>query len=160
MLLTGIQKTLAFLVVLVLFSLAGMVFSYQLAYQAVKAGVSPVLKEEHEKQAEEIRALRDDLVRLASTYLERSKQYPGPGTPEFKQWIDHDFMPQFNGLRQRLLEAQLSAEPMAALLQASDKLSAAVLQPERNDLRVAAADQALEAASMLDGFLSGLETAK
>ncbi len=154
---TQFQRTLAFAVTVALFSLTAMVFSYRLAYNAARSGVSPVLREQHEKQAERLRALRDDMVRLASVYVERSKQYPGPGTPEFSQWLNQDFMPKFNDMRRRLLEADLPAEPLAALLQASEKLSAAVSQPERGDLRVTAADDALEAASVVDSFLSGWE---
>lgn len=129
-----------------------------MAYRAAKAGVSPVLSQRHRQQAEIMQGIRNDLVRLASAYLERSKQYPGPGTEEFKQWLERDFTPQFNDLRRRMLETELPSEPTTALLQACEKLSAAISQPDRNDLRVAAADSALEAASVVDSFLAGWET--
>lgn len=153
--LTQIQKTAAFTVLLVLASLVAMLFSYRAAYHMVRSGTGLVLGKEHAQQAQQLRQYRNELVQLASEFLERSKRYPGPGTEDFQKWIAQDFSPRFHEFRRSLLDAQLPAEPMAALLQAAEKLAAALSQPERGDLRVLATDQALEAASVVDGFLQG-----
>lgn len=150
----NLKNALGFGATLLVAALICMLASYAVVREMVRSGAAPNLHVERQRENAQLREFRDELVRLASEFLERTKRYPAGSSEELQDWTTHEFLPRLNDLRRRMQEAMLPAEPFAALFSAAERVAAAAGQPDRADLRVTATDEALEAASIVDTFLA------
>lgn len=106
--------------------------------------------------AETLHSLSRRLAQITADYLNRSQE----GDPdETAQWVVERFGPTLKEIRAELTALQTTDLPAAQLLAAVDKAEQMAAEPGREDLRVAATEQVLEATAVADSYAGGVRGA-
>ncbi len=106
--------------------------------------------------AERLQSLSRQLTQLTADYLNRSQE----GDPETTaKWVSERFAPTLKEIRGELAALEAPGLPAAGLLAAADSAGRMAAEPEREDLRVAATEQVLEATAVVDSFADGVRGA-
>jgi hypothetical protein len=107
-------------------------------------------------QANHLRTLSNDLVRLAAELLDRQGERSVMAHQEYREWVVERFTPRVNDIRRKLLGSDAPPALVGALLSATEALASAATQPERRELRNRATEAVLEAATVTEEFIAGL----
>lgn len=112
--------------------------------------------EDEQAATERLRSLSRQLTQLTADYLNRSQE----GDPEATaKWVSERFAPTLKEIRSELAALEAPGLPAAGLLAAADSAGRMAAEPEREDLRVAATEQVLEATAVVDSYADGFRGA-
>ncbi len=137
------------------------VLSMAVAFLAVRghyAAGAPAWEagEDEQAAAERLQSLSRQLTQLTADYLNRSQE----GDPEATaKWVSERFAPMLKEIRGELAGLDAPDLPAAGLLAAADSAGRMAAEPEREDLRVAATEQVLEATAVVDSYAEGVRGA-
>lgn len=136
-------------------SLVAMCLSYLLVGQLLARSEPDPLSAMEIMEATELRLFSNELVSLIDEFLEKGRATAGPADmASYEQWIDRNFHPQTNDLRQRLVYSRLGGSAHTALLAAADRAVAMGAQPGDTRLRENATAAALEAAAKTESRIA------
>jgi len=105
---------------------------------------------------ERLQSLSRELTRLTAEYLNRSQEEDPDATAK---WVSERFAPTLKEIRSELAALEAPELPAAGLLAAADSAGRMAAEPEREDLRVAATEQVLEATAVVESYADGVRGA-
>lgn len=132
--------------------IAVLVFVFGASFGVVRAILrdDPVLEAtpRDPRQSLRLAPFCEELDELFWEFDRRMAPYSTAQTAQHRQWVDYNFRPRANDLRQRLVQIQAGGESYDSLLFAADRLAALAANPESRRARDASY-RAVQAADRL-----------
>jgi hypothetical protein len=138
-------------------SIVSMAAGYGLVQHLARDSAAPVTPAEILlSQGATMRSCSNDLVALTTEFLNESTAVGAAGQDRFKRWCTESYQPRLNDLRRRMLATADNIEGLDDLLAASDAVAVMAAHPERENLRTAAIEDVLQAATQTETRIAAM----